>query len=162
MPIKSWRNRVLQLTNESQFFNLRTSYEQPKFLQLDHISAASKTQNKQTKFFHGCHLYIYWSHGRLVSYSSLFLPSLHLHHLLPMILHESGSQHNWVFMITGPRYVNSNLSKCLLTVTIAVYSSDWKGRQLGNTISIWNALKFAVIFASKVNRGNTNDLQNVN
>ena len=49
MLIKSWWNRVLRLTNESQFGNLRTSYEQPKFLQLDHISAASKTQIKQTK-----------------------------------------------------------------------------------------------------------------
>ena len=53
----------LRLTNESQFVNLRTSNERPKFLQLDHISASSKTQNKQTKIFHGCHLYIYWRHG---------------------------------------------------------------------------------------------------
>ena len=44
--------------------------------------------------------------GRLVFYSSFFLHSLHLHHLLPMILHESGSQQYRVFMITGPRYVN--------------------------------------------------------
>ena len=44
--------------------------------------------------------------GMLVSYSSLSLHSLHLHHLLPMILHESGSQQYRVFMITGPRYVN--------------------------------------------------------
>ena len=27
-----WWNRVLRLRNESQFVNLRTSYEQPKFL----------------------------------------------------------------------------------------------------------------------------------
>ena len=44
--------------------------------------------------------------GRLVSYSSLSLHSLHLHHLLPMILHESGRQQYRTFMIIGPRYVN--------------------------------------------------------
>ena len=42
--------------------------------------------------------------GRLVSYSSLSLHSLHLNHLIPMILHGSGSQHYRVFMMTGPRY----------------------------------------------------------
>ena len=46
-------------------------------------------------------------------------------------------------------------------MTIAVYSSDWKGQQLGNKISIWNALKLAVIFVSKVTIGNIHDLQNV-
>ena len=44
--------------------------------------------------------------GRLVSYSSFSLHSLHIHYRLPMILHESGSQQYRVFMITGPRYVN--------------------------------------------------------
>ena len=44
---------------------------------------------------------------------------------------------------------------------MTVYSSDSKGRQLGNTISIWNALKFAVTFTSDVTIGKTNSLQNV-
>ena len=41
--------------------------------------------------------------------------------------------------------------KCLLNVTIAfaVYNSDWKGRQLGNTISIWNAWKFELILLAR-------------
>ena len=111
MSIKSWWNRVLRLTNESQFGNLRTSYEQPKFLQLDHISAASKTQIKQTKnsmaaiciFIGAMETNI---SGRLVSYSSLFLHSLHLHRLLPTLLHKTGSKQHRAFMITGPRYVN--------------------------------------------------------
>ena len=67
--------------------------------------------NKQ-KTFHDCHLYLFIGametnvSSRMVSYSSLFLHSLHLHNLLPMILHESGNQQYRVFMITGPRYVN--------------------------------------------------------
>ena len=108
ISIKVWWKGVFWLKFESHFSNLRTSHKQPKILQLNHISA-SKTQNKQTKMSHGCHYDIYWSHGnkyRLVSYSSLFPHSFHLHHLLPMILHESGSQQYRVFMITGPRYVN--------------------------------------------------------
>ena len=35
------------------------------------------------------------------------------------------------------------------------------GQQLGNTISISNAIKLAVIFAHKVTMVNTNDLKNV-
>ena len=66
--------------------------------------------NKQ-KNFHGC-LCIFIGatetniSSRMVFYSSFFLHSLHLHNLLPMILHESGSQHNRVFMTTAPRYKN--------------------------------------------------------
>ena len=39
--------------------------------------------------------------------------------------------------------------KCPLNVTIAVYNSDWKGRRLGNTISIWNAWKLAGILLAR-------------
>ena len=39
--------------------------------------------------------------------------------------------------------------KCPLNVTIAVYNSDWKGRRLGNTISIWYAWKLAGILLAR-------------
>ena len=44
--------------------------------------------------------------------------------------------------------------KCLLNVTnaFAVYNSDWKGQQLGNTISIWNAWKFELILLARLPR----------
>ena len=69
-----WWNRVLKYQMSPIFFLLRTSYELPKFLQLYHISTASKIQNKPKKNFHGCHLYIYWSHGikHLQQYGFLF------------------------------------------------------------------------------------------
>ena len=90
---------------------MSTSFEQPNFLQLDHISAANKAHNKYTKCSMAASCIFIGATetnipGRLVSSSSLSLHDLHLHHLLPMFLHESGSQHYREFIINGPQYVN--------------------------------------------------------
>ena len=112
MHVRHWWNRVLRLTNGSQFVNIHTSYKQLSSLQLYHKSAASKTQNKQEQIFVMAAFCIFIGaieaiiSSRMGLFYHLFLHSLPLHNLLPMILHESGSQQFMIFRITGPRYVN--------------------------------------------------------
>ena len=97
----------------------------------------------------------------MASYSSLFLHSFHLHNLLPMILHKSGSQQYRVFMITGPRYENFipfqvpvNSDNCSLQFRLKGTSTRKHNLNL-------KYIKVCSDFASKVTIGNTNYLQNV-
>ena len=91
----------------------------------------------------------------LIFLSRLVLLRDHVHLLLPIALQKSGSQESKRFRITGLGYEENKCKlckfKCLLNVTIAfaVHNSDWKGRQLGNTISIWNAWKLELILLAR-------------
>ena len=127
-------------------------------------SAGNKTQHNQTQDYPWLpFVYLlepwlqFWMVGHVPFHlnflSSLGLLHLHLHLLLPIALQKSGSRESKWFRITGLSYEDNEVSvlqvKCPLYVTIAVYNSDWKGRLLGNTISIWNAWKLAGILLAR-------------
>ena len=163
MSIKSWWNRLFWLKIESQFVNLRKPYGQPKYLQLDLILA---TRQKKNIYIYNSWLpFVYllepWKQTYMVGWFLAvgcvhlpFLHSLHLHHLFHILLDKSGSQQNRVLLLIRTRYEEDKVYlfpfKCLLTVRIVIYISDWKGQEWGNTVWIWNVLKFALILAAQM------------